>query len=193
MFGRPVEKILKELRGTPPLTIKEKQDSEVKLQLTSRFSIANEELHYKEQDSHFGNRCCYRYCHRCLLLLQPIATTTTTRKKNTINKDEKKDTKDSQKETEGAKKSTAPSNPPIYPVSSNGEPDFSNKANFTAEEKDKYALALKDKGNQFFRNKKYDDAIKYYNWALELKEDPVFYSNLSACYVSVGDLKKLLK
>ena len=114
-------------------------------------------------------------------------------KKNTINKDEKKDTKDSQKETEGAKKSTAPSNPPIYPVSSNGEPDFSNKANFTAEEKDKYALALKDKGNQFFRNKKYDDAIKYYNWALELKEDPVFYSNLSACYVSVGDLKKVVE
>ena len=114
-------------------------------------------------------------------------------KKNTITKDDKKEVKGSQKKTKDGSESTAESNTPVYPVSSNGDPDFSNKANFTAEEKDRYALALKDKGNQFFRNKKYDDAIKYYNWALELKDDPVFYSNLSACYVSVGDLKKVVE
>lgn len=63
----------------------------------------------------------------------------------------------------------------------------------SAEEKDKFAMGLKDKGNEFFKNKQFEDALKYYSLAIEVKEDPVFYSNRSACYVSLGQQEKVVE
>lgn len=80
-----------------------------------------------------------------------------------------------------------------YPVDENGEPKLDDIDQLTDEQKEKYAMGLKDKGNEFFKEKKFDDAIKYYNLALELKKDPVFYSNRSACYVSMGQLEKVVE
>ncbi|CCH60351.1 hypothetical protein TBLA_0C05530 [Henningerozyma blattae CBS 6284] len=82
---------------------------------------------------------------------------------------------------------------PIYPVRDNGEPNLDNKDQFTEEEKEKYSIALKDKGNSLFKADKFEEAIKYYNWAIELKENPIFYSNLSACYVSLNKLEEIIK
>ncbi|CCE64657.1 hypothetical protein TPHA_0I01510 [Tetrapisispora phaffii CBS 4417] len=81
----------------------------------------------------------------------------------------------------------------IYPVASNGEPDLSGKDSFSDELKEKYAMALKDKGNDYFKKQDFENALKYYNYALTLKQDPVFYSNISACYVSLGQLEKVVE
>ncbi|EDO18591.1 hypothetical protein Kpol_1048p21 [Vanderwaltozyma polyspora DSM 70294] len=91
------------------------------------------------------------------------------------------------------KKNSSSSAKPCYPIDSNGEPDLKDSANFTEEQKETYSVALKDKGNQFFKEQKYEDALKYYNYALDLKQDPVFYSNISACYVSLGNLEKVVE
>lgn len=93
------------------------------------------------------------------------------------------------------KKGTNGSNTPAasFPVDAAGEPDLSNKETFTPEEIDTYALALKDKGNEFFKAKNFDEAIKYYTLAISLKEDPVFYSNRSAAYVSINNFEKVVE
>lgn len=75
-----------------------------------------------------------------------------------------------------------------------GTPDLAAmKDGKTSEERQQYATALKDRGNALFKEKKYEDAIRFYNYAIELHEDPVFYSNISACYVSLGDLEKVVE
>lgn len=82
---------------------------------------------------------------------------------------------------------------PVYPVDGKGEPKLENVEDLSQELKESYATALKDKGNEFFKKKDYDNALKYYNYALVLKKDPVFYSNISACYVSLGQLDKVVE
>ena len=50
------------------------------------------------------------------------------------------------------------------------------------------ALELKNKGNEYFRQGKYDDALKLYSDAIEIcpfektKELSTFYQNRAACY-----------
>lgn len=80
-----------------------------------------------------------------------------------------------------------------YPVLSNGEPDFSAIDALSGTEKDKITLQLKELGNAQFKLKNYDDAIKFYNYALKIKVDPVFYSNISACYVSLNQFDKVIE
>ncbi|AGO10584.1 AaceriABR131Wp [[Ashbya] aceris (nom. inval.)] len=92
-----------------------------------------------------------------------------------------------------SKKKKKRNNKKKYPVDQNGEPDLSGMATFTEEQKEKYAMALKDKGNECFKDKRYEEAIKYYDCALKLKEDPVFYSNRSACYVPLNKLDKVVE
>ncbi|QLQ79667.1 hypothetical protein HG537_0C03150 [Torulaspora globosa] len=82
---------------------------------------------------------------------------------------------------------------PVYPVDERGEPKLDNVEELSQELKETYATALKDKGNEYFKKKDYDNALKYYNYALILKKDPVFYSNISACYVSLGQLDKVVE
>lgn len=81
-----------------------------------------------------------------------------------------------------------------YPLLSNGEPDMAQLRGLPLSQKQGYAVQLKDKGNHFFTSKNFDDAIKYYQHAIELDpNDPVFYSNMSACYISTGDLNKVVE
>ncbi|SCU96185.1 LANO_0E12750g1_1 [Lachancea nothofagi CBS 11611] len=98
----------------------------------------------------------------------------------------------SSKKKKKSKKKTQGSTP-SYPVDANGEPDLTNVANLTSEQKDKIAMGLKDKGNEFFKGQKFEEAIKFYSMAIEVKEDPVFYSNRSACYVSLGQQAKVVE
>ncbi|AAS50902.1 ABR131Wp [Eremothecium gossypii ATCC 10895] len=92
-----------------------------------------------------------------------------------------------------SKKKKKRNNKKKYPVDQNGEPDLSGMATFTEEQKEKYAMALKDKGNECFKDQRYEEAIKFYDCALKLKEDPVFYSNRSACYVPLNKLEKVVE
>lgn len=82
---------------------------------------------------------------------------------------------------------------PGFPTNEKGEPDLSQIDSFTAEQKEKYSTSLKDKGNEYFKRKEFEEAINYYNFALSLKEDPIFYSNRSACYVSLNKLDKVVE
>ncbi|SCW02418.1 LAFE_0F05996g1_1 [Lachancea fermentati] len=93
----------------------------------------------------------------------------------------------------GKKKKKSHGTTPSYPVDEKGEPKLDNVDELSEEQKEKYAMELKDKGNEFFKSKKFEDAIKYYTLALKVKEDPVFYSNRSACYVSLGQLEKVVE
>ncbi|SCU85599.1 LADA_0D08482g1_1 [Lachancea dasiensis] len=107
-------------------------------------------------------------------------------------KDTESEAKSSKKKKKGKKKSQS-STTPSYPVDANGEPDLSNSAEWASEQKDKVAMGLKDKGNEFFKSQKFEEAIKFYTLAIEVKEDPVFYSNRSACYVSLGQQEKVVE
>lgn len=91
------------------------------------------------------------------------------------------------------KKNNGTASPPVYPVDESGEPKLENVNELSQELKETYATALKDRGNEFFKKKDYDNALKYYHYALVVKKDPVFYSNISACYVSLGQLDKVVE
>lgn len=83
----------------------------------------------------------------------------------------------------------------IYPVDSNGDPTLSKELieSLSADDKSKYGLALKEDGNEFFKNKSFEKAIKFYTEALKLNQDPVYYSNRSACYVGLEDYEKVVE
>lgn len=108
-------------------------------------------------------------------------------------KKNKKKKKDSSSSGSASPSGESKSSVPPYPVNANGEPDLSNRESFTPEQTDSYALALKDKGNEFFKAKDFEKAIEYYTLAISLKEDPVFYSNRSAAYVSINNFEKVVE
>lgn len=91
------------------------------------------------------------------------------------------------------KKHGSSSSSPSYPVDEKGMPKLGNVDELSQEQKESWSTALKDKGNEFFKQKDYDNALKYYDLALSLKKDPVFYSNISACYVSLNQLDKVVE
>ncbi|EJS43470.1 tom71p [Saccharomyces arboricola H-6] len=81
-----------------------------------------------------------------------------------------------------------------YPVLSHGEPDMGQLKSLSFSQRQEFAVQLKDKGNHCFTAKNFDEAIKYYQYAIELDpNDPVFYSNISACYISTGNLDKVIE
>lgn len=56
------------------------------------------------------------------------------------------------------------------------------------------ANEFKALGNEAFKNKNYDDAIKYFTQAIENNpNDHVFYSNRSGSYLNNGDYDKALE
>ncbi|SCV02818.1 LAME_0H05468g1_1 [Lachancea meyersii CBS 8951] len=128
------------------------------------------------------------YCY----YLQLQQTKKPSRKEEEGEKEAETEIKGGKKKKKSKRKSQALS-APVYPVDANGDPDLSNVADLSAEQKDKIAVGLKDKGNEFFKSQKYHDAIKFYTLAIEVKNDPVFYSNRSACYVSLGEQEKVVE
>lgn len=76
-----------------------------------------------------------------------------------------------------------------YPVDDFGKPAISSQALAEASpsQKESWASALKEDGNAEFKSKHYTEAIALYTAALTIKEDPVFYSNRSACYAALND------
>ncbi|CCD25599.1 protein channel TOM70 NDAI_0F02810 [Naumovozyma dairenensis CBS 421] len=111
--------------------------------------------------------------------------------KSTATKKEKKKSKG--KESKKPQEDTPTTKKPIYLVDSNGEPNLSDIDSLTEETKNEWAMALKDKGNELFKTSKFEDAIKYYHYALKLKDDPIYYSNISACYASLLQYEKVIE
>lgn len=118
-------------------------------------------------------------------------------KKKKLKKSKK--SKSSSEETSAAKaeKKTVSTEPKdaIYPVTLEGLPDINEEtiANLSDKEKEEWALALKEDGNNEFKAKKYTEAIAFYTAALLLKKDPIFYSNRLACYSALNDHVNVIK
>ncbi len=125
-----------------------------------------------------------------------------------LNKQPKDDLKDSKDKTPSPKKAKKKNHrkrkkktekkdavKAIYPVSSNGEPLITKEdvEKLSADDKAKWATALKEKGNGFFKNSEYKTAVDYYTKALLCKEEAVYYSNRSACYSALGDNENVVK
>lgn len=84
---------------------------------------------------------------------------------------------------------------PKYPVNSQGLPEITSDVvnRLSEQEKEEWAVQLKEDGNTEFKNKQYEAAIAYYTAALQLKEDPIYYSNRSACYAALEDHENVIK
>ncbi|ODV58356.1 protein channel TOM71 [Ascoidea rubescens DSM 1968] len=82
-----------------------------------------------------------------------------------------------------------------YPVDKKNLPNLTEEfiASLSDESKIKYSLKLKEEGNTKFSSKDYETAIMFYTNALKLKEDPVYYSNRSACYSGLDQNEKVIE
>lgn len=102
------------------------------------------------------------------------------------NKKKKKKSKNHHQEETKTKK---------YPVDSEGLPQLNEEfiSKLSDEEKDSISVDLKVDGNEYFGKKEFQKAIAFYTAALKLKEDPVYYSNRSACYVGLEDYEKVVE
>lgn len=96
--------------------------------------------------------------------------------------------KASRKKKKDSKEKHAAEDKPPYPVNAQGLPDITDAMvkQLSPEEKEEWALALKKAGNDLYKHEKYPEAIAYYTAALQIKEDPVFYLNRSACYAALN-------
>jgi mitochondrial import receptor subunit TOM70 len=61
------------------------------------------------------------------------------------------------------------------------------------EQREAYALKLKQAGNSAYGSKDYNKAIDLYSKAILCKADPVFYSNRAACYNALGEWEKVVE
>lgn len=109
-------------------------------------------------------------------------------------KKKKKHAKDSNSPSvEPEVKKTADTKPP-YPVDDKGFPAYSEDVveKLLADEKENWAQALKTAGNEKYKAQIFEDAIVFYSAALQIKKDPVFYSNRSACYAALNKHKEVI-
>lgn len=122
-------------------------------------------------------------------------STTATTPTSSISKSKKKRDKRKKKKLEEEKQQKDSSShlKKKYPVLDNGEPHIEKIKTLDSKEQDDITLTLKEIGNEQFKSKNFDEALKFYHYALSIKEDPVFYSNISACYVSLNDLDKVIE
>ncbi|CCD23468.1 protein channel TOM71 NDAI_0B04340 [Naumovozyma dairenensis CBS 421] len=119
-------------------------------------------------------------------------------KKNHQKTDENNNNNNNSQSTSSASSSNSasPILKPSYPLDSQNDPDFNEINKLIANNenlKSKFAKELKNKGNQYFKSKDNENAIKYYEYALRLDQDPVFYSNISACYFAMNQLDKVIE
>ena len=55
------------------------------------------------------------------------------------------------------------------------------------------ASKLKAAGNKSYGSKEYNKAIDLYTKAIQLRQDPIFYSNRAACYQAMGEWDKVIE
>lgn len=124
------------------------------------------------------------------------STTTETASKKKKNKRKKSKSSDENGSTEnGSTSEIVEKTKSVYPVNGEGLPEISDELVTTLSEaqKEEWSLALKEDGNNVYKAKNHKDAIAFYTAALQLKKDPIFYSNRSACYAALGDHENVIK
>lgn len=55
------------------------------------------------------------------------------------------------------------------------------------------AQKFKDQGNQAYKAQNYQDAITYYTRAIQVQEDPSFYSNRALCYFNMDRFEECVR
>lgn len=63
----------------------------------------------------------------------------------------------------------------------------------TTEQREEYAVKLKQAGNKAYGDKAYNKAIDLYSKAIICKPDPVYYSNRAACHSAMSDWEKVVE
>lgn len=122
-------------------------------------------------------------------------STTTGSSSSKKNKKKKKSKNSSSPDPETPSSGNNHKKSPKYPVNSQGLPEITSDVvnRLSEQEKEEWAVQLKEDGNTEFKNKQYEAAIAYYTAALQLKEDPIYYSNRSACYAALEDHENVIK
>lgn len=122
-------------------------------------------------------------------------STTTGSSSSKKNKKKKKSKNSSSPDPEASSAGNNHKKSPKYPVNSKGLPEITSDVfkKLSEQEKEEWAVQLKEDGNTEFKNKKYENAIAYYTAALQLKKDPIYYSNRSACYAALDDHENVIK
>lgn len=73
------------------------------------------------------------------------------------------------------------------------EIDEDTVTTFTHEQRQGYALQLKNSGNKAYGSKDYNRAIELYSKAILCRPDPIFFSNRAACYNALGTWEKVVE
>ena len=128
-------------------------------------------------------------------------TTTTTTSSSSSKKKNKKSKKSKGSSTPepstntNSENKSSSSNKIKYPTNSEGLPELTSEiiSGLTEIEKEEWAMQLKEDGNHEFKNKNFKKAIEFYGAALQLKKDPIYYSNRSACYAALDDHENVIK
>ncbi|KAM9920943.1 hypothetical protein OXX59_006849 [Metschnikowia pulcherrima] len=112
----------------------------------------------------------------------------------------KKSKKKKSKDAEPAKQEPFSENTAVeanapYPVDAKGFPQITDEliSQLSDSDKEEWAFSLKKAGNDRYKAENFEDAITFYSAALKVKQDPVFYSNRSACYAALDKHEQVIE
>jgi import receptor subunit TOM70 len=63
----------------------------------------------------------------------------------------------------------------------------------SSQDRKELASKIKAQGNKAYGSKDYNRAIELYTKAIEVKQDPIYYSNRAACHQALGDWDKVIE
>ncbi|KAI0002757.1 import receptor [Xylariaceae sp. FL0662B] len=114
-----------------------------------------------------------------------------------LSKKERRKRKEAERQA-GAEKTSPPSaEHRTVPIAEPAEelPEINEEivATLTNEQRQEYALQLKNSGNKAYGSKDYPRAIDLYSKAILCKPDPIFFSNRAACYNAQSDWEKVVE
>ncbi|KAH9906620.1 import receptor [Xylariomycetidae sp. FL2044] len=113
-----------------------------------------------------------------------------------LSKKERRKRKEAEREAAAEKTATPAEKPkPAAVESTDDMPEISEEtvATFTPDDREDYALKLKNAGNQAFGSKDYNLAIGLYSKAILCKPDPIYFSNRAACYNALSVWDKVVE
>lgn len=124
-----------------------------------------------------------------------VSNPSSTRVKKSKKKSSSDKKKSSKKSDDSSKKEIAG-----FPLTQNDDgyeypevPDNFNFKNLSESDRKIVATEFKSVGNKYFAQKKFDNALDFYQRALDVYKDPVFYSNRAACYSSLEEYDKVVQ
>ncbi|KAI1641432.1 import receptor [Biscogniauxia mediterranea] len=114
-----------------------------------------------------------------------------------LSKKEKRKRKEAERQAEAQKNSTSSTEQPkaatVESADELPEIDETIVASLTPQQRQEYALKLKNAGNKAYGGKDYNSAIDLYSKAILCKPDPIFFSNRAACHNALSEWEKVVE